>query len=67
MSTGHNHPPQKEKTKAREFREKVKRSAINETTSIPRIYDEECEKALLSIAVIAVVPSETEMSKHMLF
>ena len=36
----------------------------NETTPIPRIYDEECEKAMLSSATIAVLPSEREMSTN---
>ena len=58
----HNHVPEKEKLEVREFRENVKQRAINETTPIPRIYDEECAKAMLSDAAIAVLPSEREMS-----
>ncbi|CAF1054091.1 unnamed protein product [Rotaria sordida] len=58
----HNHLPEKEKLEVREFREKVKQRAINETTPIPRIYDEECAKAMLSDAAIAVLPSEREMN-----
>ena len=60
----HNHPPEKEDIQVREFREKVKHRAINETTPIRRIYDEECEKAMLSSATIAVLPSEREMSTN---
>ncbi|CAF4343787.1 unnamed protein product, partial [Rotaria sp. Silwood2] len=55
----HNHLPEKEKL---EVREKVKQRAINETTPIPRIYDEECAKSMLSNAAIAVLPSEREMN-----
>lgn len=58
----HNHAPEKEKIEVREFREKVKQRAINETTPIPRIYDEESAKAMLSDVVIAILPSEREMS-----
>ena len=32
----HNHVPEKEKLEVREFREKIKQRAINETTPIPR-------------------------------
>ena len=46
------------------FVKKVKHRAINETTPILRIYDEECEKAMLSSATIAVLPSEREMSTN---
>ncbi|CAM4888715.1 unnamed protein product [Rotaria socialis] len=38
----HSHPSEKETIEVREFREKVKQRAVNETTPIPRIYDEEC-------------------------
>ncbi|CAF4891392.1 unnamed protein product, partial [Rotaria sp. Silwood1] len=58
----HSHPSEKEDIQVREFREKVKQRAINETTPIPRIYDEECEKALLANATIAILPSEREMN-----
>ncbi|CAF2054146.1 unnamed protein product, partial [Rotaria magnacalcarata] len=58
----HNHFPEKEQLEVREFREKVKQRAIHETTPIPRIYDEECAKAMLSNATIAALPSEREMS-----
>ncbi|CAF4979696.1 unnamed protein product, partial [Rotaria socialis] len=52
------HVPEKETIVVREFREKIKQRAIEETTPIPRIYDEECAKAMLSTAAIAVLPSE---------
>ena len=58
----HNHVPEKEKLEVREFLEKVKQREINETTPIPRIYDEECAKAMSSDAAIAVLPSERAMS-----
>jgi hypothetical protein len=60
---GHCHPAEEEKA-IREFREKVKSRAIQETTPIPRIYDEECEKAMMSLAVISLLPSEREISKQ---
>jgi hypothetical protein len=63
----HSHPPDKENIDVREFREKVKQRAMCETTPIPRIYDEECEKAMLSRAAIAVLPAEREISKQILF
>lgn len=58
----HCHPAEEDKA-VREFRERVKQRAILETTPIPRIYDEECEKVLLSLAAISILPSEREMSK----
>ncbi|CAF3739739.1 unnamed protein product [Rotaria socialis] len=58
----HNHFPEKEQLEVREFREKVKQRAIHETTPIPRIYYEECAKAMRSNATIAALPSEREMS-----
>ncbi|CAF3192503.1 unnamed protein product [Rotaria socialis] len=63
----HSHLPEKEKLEVREVREKIKQRAINETTPIPRIYDEECAKAMLSNTAIAILPSEREMSKKILF
>lgn len=59
----HNHLAEKENIEIRIFREKIKQRAIEETTPIPRIYDEECAKALLSSEIIAILPSEREMSK----
>ena len=53
----HSYPPEKENI---EVREKAKQRAINEKTPIPRIYDEECEKAKLTNATIAIIPSERE-------
>ena len=60
---GHCHPAEKENVDLREFREKIKQRAIAETTPMPRIYEEECSKAMLTAATIAVLPSEREMSK----
>ena len=62
----HSYVSEKEKLEVREFREKIKQRATNETTPIPRIYDEECAKAMLLDAEIAVLPSEREMSMLML-
>jgi hypothetical protein len=63
MTDDHCHPGEKENVDLREFREKIKQRAICETTPIPRIYDEECSKAMLTTATIAVLPSEREMSR----
>lgn len=63
MIDEHSHSAEKENVDLREFREKVKQRAISETTSITRMYDEECSKALLTTATIAVLPSEHEMSE----
>ena len=60
----HCHPAEEEKT-VREFRARVKERSIQETTPIPRIYDEECEKVILSLATISILPSEREMSNRM--
>ncbi|CAF1666654.1 unnamed protein product [Rotaria magnacalcarata] len=57
MTGEHSHVPEKETIVVREFREKIKQRAIEETTPIPRIYDEECAKAMLSTAAIAVLPN----------
>lgn len=59
----HCHPAGEEKS-IREFREKVKARAVQETTPIPRIYDEECEKVTMSLATISLLPSEREISKQ---
>jgi hypothetical protein len=63
MINKHCHNAEEEQLEVRKFREKVQQRAIDETTSIPRIYDEECAKALLSEETIAVLPSEREISK----
>ncbi|CAF5225535.1 unnamed protein product, partial [Rotaria magnacalcarata] len=66
MTGEHSHVPEKETIVVREFREKIKQQAIEETTPIPHIYHEECAKAMLSTAAIAVLPSECEISKQLL-
>ncbi|CAF2875167.1 unnamed protein product [Rotaria sp. Silwood2] len=57
----HSHPSEKEVIQVREFREKVKQRAVNETTPIPRIYDEKCEKDnginKARRAITAVIPT----------
>ncbi|CAM4843789.1 unnamed protein product [Rotaria magnacalcarata] len=58
----HRHSAKSEMIDVREFRENVKQRAIHETTPIPRIYDEECAKAILSTAAIAILPSEREIN-----
>ena len=59
----HGHPAENENIDVRQLREKVKQRAICETTPIPRIYDEECSKAMLSPAAIAILPSERGISR----
>lgn len=63
----HNHPSEKEKIEVRKFREKVKERAVNETTPVPQIYEEECARMMLSFAAITILPSEREMSKIWFF
>ncbi|CAF1323957.1 unnamed protein product [Rotaria sp. Silwood1] len=58
----HCHPTEQELIHVRELRAKVKQRAIDETTPIPRIYDEECARAMLSDTVIALLPSEREIN-----
>lgn len=62
----HCHPQESEKIEVREFREIVKQRVIHETAPIPRIYDEECAKLMLSTLAIAILPSEREISKQIL-
>ncbi|CAF4335925.1 unnamed protein product [Rotaria magnacalcarata] len=62
INDDHNHPSEKETIEVREFRENVKQRAINETTPIPRIYDEECAKAKLSDTTTVILPSGREMN-----
>ena len=63
----HNHPSEKEKIEVRKFREKVKERAVNETTPVLQIYEEECARMMLSFAAITILPSEREMSKIWFF
>ncbi|CAF3127139.1 unnamed protein product, partial [Rotaria sp. Silwood2] len=45
----HTHSLEKRNIEVREFYEKVEQRAINETASIPRIYNEEYAKAMPSL------------------
>ncbi|CAF4091623.1 unnamed protein product [Rotaria sordida] len=58
----HCHPPEPEEVQIRTFRQAVKTRAINETTHIPQIYDEEALRIDLSQLSIAALPSQREMS-----
>ncbi|CAF2061252.1 unnamed protein product [Rotaria magnacalcarata] len=62
INDDHNHPSEKETIEVRDFRENIKQRAINETTPIPRIYDEECAKAKLSDTTTVILPSGREMN-----
>ena len=61
----HDHPSEKEKIEVRKFREKVKERAVNETTPVPQIYEEECARMMLSFAAITILPSEREMNSSL--
>ena len=61
----HCHPPEPEKLEIRTFKQVLKERAVNETTPIPKIYDEESAKAGLTSSSIAILPSEREMSEEM--
>jgi len=63
FSDKHNHPSEKEKIEVRKFREKVKERAVNETTPVPQIYEQECARMILFFSAITILPSEREMSK----
>ncbi|CAF4059685.1 unnamed protein product [Rotaria sordida] len=58
----HCHVIEPEKNKIRIFKQVVKERAINESTPIPEIYEEESAKMILSPATIAILPSQREMS-----
>ncbi|CAF1067047.1 unnamed protein product [Rotaria sordida] len=57
----HCHVIEPEKNKIRIFKQVVKERAINESTPIPKIYEEESAKMILSPATIAILPSQREM------
>jgi hypothetical protein len=59
----HCHPPEPEEVQIRTFKQAVKTRAINESTPIPQIYDEEAARINLSTLSIAALPSQREMSK----
>ncbi len=58
----HYHPSEPEEVQIRMFKQAVKTRAINESTPIPQIYDEEAARINLSTLSIAAVPSQREMS-----
>ena len=58
----HEHPPEPEEVQIRMFKQVVKTRAINESTPIPQIYDEEAARMDLSMLSIAALPSQREMS-----
>ncbi|CAF4295075.1 unnamed protein product, partial [Rotaria sordida] len=58
----HCHVIEPENNKIRIFKQVVKERAINESTPIPEIYEEESAKMILSPATIAILPSQREMS-----
>ncbi len=58
----HFHLPESEEIQIRTFKQAVKTRAINESTPIPQIYDEETARIDLSTLSIAALPSQREMS-----
>lgn len=58
----HCHPPEPEEVEIRTFRQVVKARAVNETTPIPQIYDQEALRMNLSNLSIASLPSQREIS-----
>ena len=59
----HSHPPEPENIQIRRFKQVVKERAIQETTPIPQIYDEESARMCLSTLSIAALPSQREIGK----
>ena len=59
----HCHPCEPEEVQIRKFKQAVKIRAINETTPIPQIYDEEATRIDLSTLSIASLPSQREISQ----
>jgi len=59
INGNHCRPPEPEEIQIRTFKQAVKTRAINQSTPIPQIYDEEAVQINLSIAAL---PSQREMS-----
>ncbi|CAF4921093.1 unnamed protein product [Rotaria socialis] len=62
INSDHCHPCEPEEIQIRKFKEAVKIRAINETTPIPQIYDEEATRINLSTLSIASLLSRREIS-----
>lgn len=58
----HSHPPEPEQVEVRRLKHAMKERAKEETTPIPRIYDEETSRFCLTSLAIAIIPSEREIS-----
>ncbi|CAF2855277.1 unnamed protein product [Rotaria sp. Silwood2] len=61
----HCHVIEPEKNIIRIFKQVVKERVINESTPIPKIYEEESAKMILTPATIAILPSQREMSSSL--
>lgn len=59
----HCHPCEPEEIQIRKFKQAVKIRAMNETTPIPQIDDEEATRIDLSALSIASLPSQREISQ----
>jgi len=62
IKNDHCHPSEPEEVQIRTFKQVVKTRAVNESTPIPQIYDEEAARINLSTLTIASLPSQREMS-----
>ncbi|CAF4820187.1 unnamed protein product, partial [Rotaria sp. Silwood2] len=58
----HNHPPEPEQIEVRKLKHVIKEREKNETTPIPKIYDEETARFYLTSLAMAIVPSQGEIS-----
>ncbi|CAF1475020.1 unnamed protein product [Rotaria sordida] len=58
----HSHPPEPEQIEVRKLKHVIKERAKNETTPVPKIYDEETARFCLTLLAIAIVPSQREIN-----
>ncbi|CAF3182427.1 unnamed protein product [Rotaria sp. Silwood2] len=58
----HNHPPEPEQIEVRKLKHVIKERVKNETTPIPKIYDEETARLFLTSLAMAIVPSQREIN-----
>ncbi|CAF4358202.1 unnamed protein product [Rotaria sp. Silwood2] len=54
----HSHPSEPEQIEVQKFKHVIKEHVINETTLIPKIYDEEKSRFCLTSLAIAIIPSQ---------
>ncbi|CAF0973217.1 unnamed protein product [Rotaria sordida] len=61
----HSHPPEPEQIEVRKLKHVIKERAKNETTPVPKIYDEETARFCLTSLAIAIVPSQREINSSL--